>query len=63
MIISFAPGGITDTLGRITSKQLEKYLGHPRVVVSKAGGSGAIGFREGADAKPDGYTIMEGQKL
>jgi len=57
VIIPFAPGGITDTLGRITSKQVEKYLGQPMVILSKTGGSGAIGFREGADAKPDGYTI------
>ena len=57
VIIPFAPGGITDTLGRITSKQVEKYLGQPMVIISKTGGSGAIGFKEGADAKPDGYTI------
>ncbi len=57
VIIPFAPGGITDTLGRLTSKQVEKYLGQPMVILSKTGGSGAIGFKEGADAKPDGYTI------
>jgi tripartite-type tricarboxylate transporter receptor subunit TctC len=57
VIVPFAPGGITDVVARLTSKQVEKYLGQPLVIVSKTGGSGAIGFREGATAKPDGYTI------
>lgn len=57
VIVPFAPGGITDTIGRLVSKQVENYLGQPLVIISKTGGAGAIGFKEGADAKPDGYTL------
>lgn len=57
VIVSFAPGGVTDTVARLVAKQVEKYLGQPLVIVSKTGGSGAIGFKEGADARPDGYTL------
>jgi tripartite-type tricarboxylate transporter receptor subunit TctC len=36
---------------------VEKYIKQPMVIISKTGGAGAIGFRDGMTAKPDGYTI------
>ena len=56
-IIPFSPGGSADLAIRLLSKELEKNLGQPIVVVNKPGGGGSIGVSAVAVAKPDGYTI------
>src|SRR5690606_8441181 len=50
-------GGGTDRLSRFMADQLKEQLGQPVVVVNKTGGGGAIGHAEGANARPDGYTL------
>lgn len=57
IIIPWAPGGATDLIFRALAASAEKYLGKAVVVVNKAGGGGAVGYTEGAKAKPDGYTL------
>ncbi|HZK55205.1 MAG TPA: tripartite tricarboxylate transporter substrate binding protein [Desulfosporosinus sp.] len=57
MIVSYAPGGGTDLTARALAAATEKHLGQPIGVVNKTGGGGAIGMMEGANAKPDGYTV------
>jgi tripartite-type tricarboxylate transporter receptor subunit TctC len=42
---------------RLLSKEVEKYLGQPLVVVNKPGGGGSVGVAAVAVVKPDGYTI------
>jgi tripartite-type tricarboxylate transporter receptor subunit TctC len=39
------------------TKETEKHLGQPIVVVNKPGGGGTVGVSAIAAAKPDGYTI------
>jgi tripartite-type tricarboxylate transporter receptor subunit TctC len=56
-IVPFSPGGSADVALRLMSKELEKYLGQPFVVVNKPGGGGSIGVSAVSVAKPDGYTI------
>lgn len=56
-IIPFSAGGSADLTVRLLSKELEKSLGQPFVVVNKPGGGGSIGVSAVAVAKPDGYTI------
>lgn len=56
-IIPFSAGGSADLTVRLLSKEVEKTLGQPLVVVNKAGGGGSIGVSAVAVAKPDGYTI------
>ena len=56
-IVPFPPGGATDLGYRLLTKETEKYLGQPIVVVNKPGGGGTIGVSAVASAKPDGYTI------
>jgi tripartite-type tricarboxylate transporter receptor subunit TctC len=56
-ITPLPPGGPTDLAIRLISKEAEKYLGQPIVIVNKPGGTLTIGIAAIAAAKPDGYTI------
>lgn len=60
LVVTFAPGGATDIVGRIYAKYLSKHLeGKPTVVVRNIpGGAGTIGANYVYSAKPDGLTIM-----
>lgn len=57
MVITFPPGGPTDTAARIVQPFLAKALGVPVVLVNKGGSGGAVAMDGVAKAKPDGYTI------
>jgi len=57
IIIPYAPGGATDLIFRALAASTQQHLGKAVVVVNRAGGGGAVGFTEAAQAKPDGYTL------
>jgi len=57
LIVPFAPGRGTDLPARIMAKYANPFLDNRIYVENIAGAAGAIGFRAGATAKPDGYTI------
>ena len=59
LIISWSPGGGQDLTSRALQPELQKALGQSVVIVNKPGGGGSIGFNYVADAKPDGYTVLQ----
>jgi len=56
-IVPMAPGGGADLLARALTKYVNPNLEGRVYVENITGGGGAIGFREGAKAAPDGYTL------
>src|SRR5512134_3852942 len=60
MIVPFAAGGPTDVVARIVADHMSRTLGQQIVVENVAGAGGTTGILRGAQAAPDGYTIMMG---
>ena len=60
MIVPFAAGGPTDIIARIVGENMSKTLGQQIVIENVVGAGGTTGITRGAQAKPDGYTIMMG---
>jgi len=58
VIVPFPPGGVTDSLARITADWLTQRLGQPVIVDNRPGASGAIAAELVARAEPDGYTLF-----
>lgn len=59
-VVPFAPGGNTDTLARLLSKELQSGLGQTIVIENKPGAGGNVGSDHVAKSAPDGYTILGG---
>ena len=57
MVVTFPPGGSTDTLVRMLVPKLNDVLGQPVVVENRPGAGGSIGLSVVAKAAPDGYTM------
>ena len=60
MIVPYAAGGPTDTVGRVVAERMRAELGQPVVLENVAGAGGSIGLGRVARAAPDGYTINVG---
>ncbi|MPZ44708.1 MAG: tripartite tricarboxylate transporter substrate binding protein [Betaproteobacteria bacterium] len=57
MIVPFAPGGGTDTLGRLLAQKLSELWNVQVVVDNRPGAGSTVGTDVTAKAAPDGYTI------
>src|SRR5262249_13480456 len=58
LIVTFVPGGVTDTFTRQIQQDLSEALGQQVVVENKPGGGGYIAWNYVASAAPDGYTLL-----
>lgn len=58
VIVPWGAGGDSDLTTRIWADAVEKELGVPVVVINKTGGGGVVGTSFVANAKNDGYTLI-----
>lgn len=58
LIVTFPPGGSSDTAARIVVPELAKRLGQPVVVDNRPGAGGGLGLDLVAKVPADGYTIV-----
>ena len=60
LVVPFAAGSATDTVGRVFGQKLGEILGQPVVVENKPGANGTIAASDVVRAAPDGYTLLVG---
>jgi tripartite-type tricarboxylate transporter receptor subunit TctC len=58
LIISFAPGGVHDTLARVLQPRLTESLGQPILIENRPGAGGNIAAEAVARSAPAGYTFL-----
>lgn len=58
LVVPFAPGGVTDSIGRLSAEWIGARLGRPVVVENRSGGNGTIAAEFVAGSRPDGYTLL-----
>jgi tripartite-type tricarboxylate transporter receptor subunit TctC len=60
VVVPNGPGGVSDTLARLTSERLAKMFGQPFIIENKGGAGGIIGTEYAARSSNDGYTLYFG---
>ncbi|WP_181708168.1 tripartite tricarboxylate transporter substrate-binding protein [Chthonobacter rhizosphaerae] len=58
MIVPFAAGGPTDTVGRLIAEKMSADLGQQIIVENVGGAGGTLGAGRTASAEADGYTML-----
>ncbi|MDB5750029.1 MAG: tripartite tricarboxylate transporter substrate binding protein [Ramlibacter sp.] len=58
ILVSFAPGGLTDLIARALQPRLQEGLGQPVVIENRPGAGGTLAEGLLAKAPADGYTIL-----
>lgn len=58
IVSPFAPGGGSDTVGRIVTDYLGERMGQQFIIENRGGAGGVIGSAAVAKASPDGYTFV-----
>ena len=57
LIVSIAPGSVTDVIMRAAANELNTRLGQPLIIENKGGASGILGGQACAQSAPGGYTL------
>jgi tripartite-type tricarboxylate transporter receptor subunit TctC len=60
MVVPYAAGGNSDTIGRIVAERMREPLGQPVIIENVAGAAGNIGVARVTRALPDGHTLIFG---
>jgi tripartite-type tricarboxylate transporter receptor subunit TctC len=60
IVVPYAAGGATDTIGRVMAEGMKRSLGQPVIVENATGAGGTIAVGRVARAAPDGYTLSLG---
>jgi tripartite-type tricarboxylate transporter receptor subunit TctC len=60
MVVPFAAGSASDTVGRILGARLSEALGHQVIIENVSGAGGMTGVARVAKALPDGYQFVLG---
>jgi tripartite-type tricarboxylate transporter receptor subunit TctC len=58
LVVPYAPGGTSDTLGRLLGQGIAPSLGQPVVVENRAGAASMLGTEAVVRAQPDGHTLL-----
>ncbi len=58
VMVPFAPGGTTDVIARIIAARMTEITGQQWIVDNRPGAGGNIGTGIGANAAPDGQTVL-----
>ncbi len=58
LIVPYGPGGVADVGMRLLGDKLSARLKQQFVIENKPGAAGIIAAKAGADAAPDGYTLL-----
>ena len=63
LITGFQPGGVSDTVARVTGEKVGEILGQRVVVDGRPGAGGVLSMELAANANPDGHTLYLGQPV
>src|SRR5215216_3342908 len=63
LITGFLPGGVSDTVARVTGEKLGELLGQRVIIDGRPGAGGVLSMELAASANPDGYTWYLGQPV
>jgi tripartite-type tricarboxylate transporter receptor subunit TctC len=58
VVVPYAPGGVTDTMARITADRLSKMLNQTFFIENRSGAGGLIGIDYALHSQHDGHTIL-----
>jgi tripartite-type tricarboxylate transporter receptor subunit TctC len=60
IVVTYVPGGNTDTAARLVAPHLTDHLGQQVIIDNRGGAGGVVGTEIAARAAPDGYTLLFG---
>jgi len=63
LITGFQPGGVSDTVARVTGEKVGELLGQRVIVDGRPGAGGVLSMEIALHANPDGHTIYMGQPV
>lgn len=63
LITGYLPGGVSDTIARVTGEKVGEILGQRVIVDGRPGAGGVLSMELAVNANPDGHTLYMGQPV